>query len=94
MAAVIPDPALSEVEDAWQNIAGLKLRPGKAVRFYQHRYRGTAWLIIADQQNEIYFRCSIDAAHFLTLLDGSRSVEQALDGWKKVFAFLEKHLAK
>lgn len=78
MVAVIPDPAIAEVEDAWQNIAGLRLRPGRAVHFYQHRYRGTPWLIIADQQNENYFRCSAAAEHFLTLLDGSRSVEQAL----------------
>ncbi len=80
MVAVNPDPALhEEVEDAWQSIAGLRPRPGRAVHFYQHHYRGTPWLIIADRQNESYFRCSNNAEHFLALLDGSRSVEQALD---------------
>ena len=79
MAAVIAEPAFSEVDDAWQSIAELKLRPARAVNFYQHCYRGTDWLIIADQQNEKYFRCSGDAEQFLILLDGSRTVEQALD---------------
>lgn len=69
---------MPEVDEAWQNIAGLRLRPGRAVHFYQHRYRGRPWLIIADQQNENYFRCSAAAEHFLALLDGSRSIEQAL----------------
>lgn len=78
MAAVISDLAPTELEEAWQNIAGLKLRPGRAVHFYQHTYRGKPWVIIADQQNETYFRCSSDAEHFLALLDGSRNVEQAL----------------
>lgn len=79
MVAVAAETMLSEVEDAWQNIAGLRLCPGKAVHIYKHHYRGTPWLIIANQQNESYFRCSSDAEHFLALLDGSRSVEQALN---------------
>ena len=78
MAAVISDLASTGLEEAWQSIAGLRLRPGRAVHFYQHTYRGKPWLIIADQQNESYFRCSSDAEHFLALLDGSRNVEQAL----------------
>ena len=79
MAAVNPDLSFNEVEDVWQNIAGLRLRPGRMVHFYQHHYRGTPWLIIADHKTESYFRCSSDAEHFLALLDGSRSIEQALD---------------
>ncbi|MDH3535838.1 MAG: hypothetical protein OER87_08840 [Gammaproteobacteria bacterium] len=79
MAAVNPDLALQEAADAWQSIADLRLRPGRAVHFYRHCYRGTPWLIIADQENESYFRCSSEAEQFLALLDGSRSVEQALD---------------
>ena len=78
MVAVTSDLALSEVEEAWQGIADLKLRLCRALHFYQHIYRGTPWLIIADQQNESYFRCSAEAEHILTLLDGSRTVEQAL----------------
>lgn len=78
MVAVISEPTPNPVDEAWQGIADLKLRPGRALHFYQHHYRGQAWLIIADQQNESYFRCSADAEHFLGLLDGSRTVEQAL----------------
>jgi putative peptide zinc metalloprotease protein len=79
MAALSSESELAQVEEAWQGIAGLKLRPCPAVNFYQHHYRGEPWLIIADEQNESYFRCSNDAGHFLALLDGATSVEQALD---------------
>ncbi len=79
MAALGSESELAQVEEAWQSIAGLKLRPCPAVNFYQHHYRGQPWLIIADEQNESYFRCSNDAGHFLALLDGATSVEQALD---------------
>lgn len=66
------------VDDAWQHIADLKLRLRASVHFYQHHYRGLPWLIIADQHEESYFRCSVNAQQFLSLLDGSRTVEQAL----------------
>jgi putative peptide zinc metalloprotease protein len=78
MATLSANPAFSKVEDAWKTIASLTLRPGKAVHFYKHHYRGSPWLIIADQKNEKYFRCGINAECFLNLLDGSRTVEQAL----------------
>ena len=83
MAAVNPISAPGPVDDAWQSIADLRLRPGRKVHFYQHTYRGTPWLIISDQHNESYFRCSGDAEPFLDLLDGSRSVEQALDAYRQ-----------
>ena len=79
MAAVNPISNPSPIEDAWQSIANLRLRPGRTVHFYQHTYRGMPWLIISDQHNESYFRCSGDAEPFINLLDGSRSVEQALE---------------
>ena len=86
MAALSSEAELTQVEEAWQSIAGLKLRPRPAVRFYQHQYRGQPWLIIADEQNESYFRCSNDAGHFLELLDGSTSVQQALDETRQSLA--------
>ena len=83
MAAVNPIPELNPLDDAWQSIANLRLRPGRTVHFYQHTYRGTPWLIISDQHNESYFRCSGDAEPFINLLDGSRSVEQALELYRQ-----------
>ena len=77
MAAVSTETA--RIDEAWHSIAGLKLRPSPSVSFYQHHYRGQPWLIIADEHNESYFRCSNDAGHFLGLLDGSTSIAQALD---------------
>jgi putative peptide zinc metalloprotease protein len=77
VAAVRSDPAQQQIDEAWQSIATLKLSLGRSLHFYQHRYRGVPWLIIADQRKESYFRCSTNAGTFLGLLDGSRSVEQA-----------------
>ena len=79
MATVVAEAPSAEVEDAWQTIAGLRLRLGRNITIHKHHYRGMPWLIIADQKNESYFRCSGNVEQFLNLLDGSRSVEQALD---------------
>lgn len=83
MAALSPDTRLSALENAWQSVATLKLQLGKAVRFYKHHYRGSPWLIIANQRDESYFRCSYQAEKFLRLLDGSRTIEQAFDDCKR-----------
>ncbi len=79
LAAVSANPETARIDEAWQKIAGLKPRPSPTVSFFQHFYRGKPWLIIADEKNEDYFRCSDDARHFLDLLDGSTSIAQALD---------------
>ena len=78
MATVVTEQQGDNVDEAWQNIAALHLRLHDSVYFYQHHYRGEPWLVIADQQEETYFRCSAAAEQFLRLLDGRRSVEQAL----------------
>ena len=76
MAAVEGTQQDENVDEAWQSIAGLFIRLHDSVHFYQHHYRGKPWLLIADQQEESYFRCSVAAEQFLRLLDGRRSVEQ------------------
>jgi len=78
MATVSPDQASLTVDETWQRIAGLRLQLRGSLTFYQHHYRGEPWLIIADQHDGAYFRCSASAERFLHLLDGRRSVEQAL----------------
>ncbi len=75
--ATNPAPPPGDAGEAWQQIAGLKLRLGHPVHLYRHRYRGEPWLIIADRESETYYRCSHGAERFLGLLDGSRSVEEA-----------------
>lgn len=76
------------VEEAWHNIADLKLKLGYSVKFYQHIYRSKPWLIIADDSNENYFRCNSENKYFLELLDGSRSVEQAFQEAQKIDGIL------
>lgn len=78
MAALSLDQAADTVDDAWQCIAGLQLRLHGSLTFHIHHYRGEPWLIIADQRDGNYFRCSASVEQFLYLLDGARSVEQAL----------------
>jgi len=79
MAALNPDQAAVTVDDAWQHIADLQLRLRGSLTFHIHHYRGEPWLIIADQRDGTYFRCSASVEQFLYLLDGTRSVEQALE---------------
>ncbi len=79
MAAVNAPAESARIDEAWDNIAELRPQPSPSVSFFQHHYRGQPWLIIADEQNESYFRCSNDAGHFLALLDGSTSIAQALE---------------
>ena len=78
MVTVNPDQAAVMVDDVWQRIAGLQLRLRGSLTFHIHHYRGKPWLIIADQRDGNYFRCSASAEQFLNLLDGTRSVEQAM----------------
>ncbi|MEQ9640779.1 MAG: hypothetical protein RIM84_12210 [Alphaproteobacteria bacterium] len=53
----------------------MRLRDG--VETYEHRYRGTAWLIVADDVNRGYFRGPVASLRLVQLLDGDRTVEQA-----------------
>lgn len=69
---------LSDFEQSWENIASAKLVLSDSVHFYQHCYRGQDWIIIADQKDENYFRCQLNAMPFLKRLDGVHSVELAL----------------
>jgi putative peptide zinc metalloprotease protein len=78
LATVNPNSPAVAIDDAWQRIAGLQLRLRGSLAFHQHRYRGESWLIIADQRDGDFFRCSVSAEPFLHRLDGTRSVEQAL----------------
>ncbi len=76
-------PETSKVDEAWQGVAGLRLRLKDHVSFYQHEYRGEPWLILADESSENYFRFSQSAHRFLLLLDGRHTVDevyQALHG--------------
>lgn len=86
MATVTPETQGDRVDTAWQNISGLKLCLHNSVHFYQHHYRGKPWLVIADQQQESYFRCSPDAEQFLRLLDGNRSIKQAYAAYCSLYS--------
>ena len=92
MATLTLDQAAVTVDDAWQRIAGLQLCLRGSLTFHIHHYRGEPWLIIADQRDGNYFRCSASAEQFLHLLDGTRSVEQAmLDAQQQTGQDLSQH---
>ena len=77
MVAIVEESQNKNVDEAWKSIENLFVGLRDSVHFYQHYYRGEPWLVIADQQEENYFRCNSEAKYFLTLLDGRKSVGQA-----------------
>lgn len=92
MATLNPDQPTVTVDETWQRIAGLQLRLRGSLTFHIHHYRDEPWLIIADQRDGNYFRCSASAEQFLYLLDGTRSVEQALaDAQQQAGQVLSQH---
>ena len=92
MATLNPDQPTVTVDETWQRIAGLQLRLRGSLTFHIHHYRGEPWLIIADQRDGNYFRCSASVEQFLYLLDGTRSVEQALaDAQQQTGQALSQH---
>ena len=92
MATLNPDQPTVTVDETWQRIAGLQLRLRASLTFHIHHYRGEPWLIIADQRDGNYFRCSASVEQFLYLLDGTRSVEQALaDAQQQAGQVLSQH---
>lgn len=74
MAAV----TLSEADVTLQSIEGARVRLRSHVHISEQIYRGDRWYVVSDRMNTSHFRCSPDARAFLSLLDGKRTVGEAL----------------
>jgi len=64
--------------DSWYRLAPLKPRLRVGVDVTRQRFRGRLWFVIEDAASSQYFRISESAYRFVGLLDGSRTVEDAL----------------
>lgn len=66
-----PDEALKAIE-------GARVRLRSHVHISEQNYRGDRWFVVSDRMNTTHFRCAPDARFFLSLLDGNRTVGEAL----------------
>src|SRR2546423_3555600 len=69
-------PTFSE---SWYRVAGLKARLRGSTQISRQHYRGERWYVVRDPAGNQYHRLSSAAYCFVGLLDGSRTVGDALD---------------
>ncbi len=67
-------PTFSE---SWYRVKHLKPRLRATIQTYRQHYRGDMWYVVRDPSNNQFFRLSDAAYHFIGLLDGRKSVEEA-----------------
>ena len=64
--------------ESWYRLASLKPRLRVGVQVTRQRFRGRLWFVIEDAASNQYFRISDSAYRFVGLLNGHRTVEDAL----------------
>lgn len=64
--------------DSWYRLAPLKPRLRVGVEVTRQRFRGRLWFVVEDAASNQYFRMTESAYRFVGLLDGTRTVEDAL----------------
>lgn len=69
-------PTFSE---SWYRVADLKVRLRAAAQISRQYYRGERWYVVRDPAGNQYHRISDAAYHFVALLDGRRTVQDAWD---------------
>ena len=63
--------------ESWYRVASTRPRLRASVQSYRQHYRGRPWHVLQDPASNRFYRLSESAYHFVALLDGRRSVEQA-----------------
>lgn len=71
--------AADYINPYWHHLAALTPRLSPHVRVDRQEVRGQLWYIIRDATSGRQFRVTPEAWHFLGLLDGSRTVGEALE---------------
>lgn len=64
--------------DSWYRLSALKPRLRVGVDVTRQRFRGRLWFVIEDSASSQYYRITDSAYRFVGLLDGTRTVEEAL----------------
>ncbi|QDU33291.1 Peptidase family M50 [Poriferisphaera corsica] len=75
-------PTFSE---SWYRVGPLKPRLRSVVQTTRQQYRGHIWHILRDPANNKFYRLDEPSYHFVGLLDGNRTID---DAWKKACADL------
>ena len=65
--------------ESWYRVAQLRPRLLSSVQIYRQHFRGQMWYVLENPSNNEFSRISVDAYHFIGLLDGKRPVA---DAWK------------
>lgn len=73
-----PADRLDTDQAAWQQLAPLTPALKSGIEINQHQYRGVTWYMLTDPLSGQHFRCTDEAHRFLMLLDGQRTVADAL----------------
>ena len=63
--------------EAWYRVAGLRPRLRITVQTSRQHFRGRQWHVVQDAANNRYFRLDEAGYHFIGLLDGRRTVDEA-----------------
>lgn len=78
LAAMNPADKLDTDQAAWQQLASQSPALKSGIETYRHQYRGVTWYLLTDPLSGQHFRCTAAAHRFLLLLDGQRTVADAL----------------
>lgn len=63
--------------EAWYRVAELRPRLHFTVQVYRQFYRGQHWYVLENPANNRFSRINRDTYHFIALLDGRRTVDEA-----------------
>ena len=69
-------PTFSE---SWYRVATLKPRLRSVIQSTRQQYRGHTWHILRDPANNKFYRLDEPSYHFVGLLDGVRTIDEAWD---------------
>ena len=63
--------------ESWYRVAQLRPRLLAGVQVHRQHFRGQMWYVLENPANNEFSRLSVEAYHFIGLLDGRRTVAQA-----------------
>jgi putative peptide zinc metalloprotease protein len=78
LVTMSPTEDLTAGQSDWQQLASLTPALKSGIEINQHQYRGVFWYMLTDPLNGQHYRCTNEAHRFLMLLDGQRTVAEAL----------------
>jgi len=62
--------------ESWYRVSDLTPKLSPAVKVHRQHFRGSKWYVVQNPANDEYFRLSDAAYHFVSMLDGRRTVNQ------------------